>query len=580
MQKAVLRYLVRLGILVAALVGGTSLSAQDPIAAAKAARDSGDIVGAARILDAALASNPTDFDLLIAAGQMRLNDMEQYSQAADLFRRALAEKRKNPIALRGLGTAQSLLGDCAGSIETLQSAMAADKDRLESYLALGNAYLVCGADSLSKAELMFQSADNKFPKDARVALALGDLYYSRQIYELAHDKYTAALAIDPNLIETRIRLGRANRELAKRAATLEEAQPYYLKALIEFNQVTVRAPNEPQPWREQGEIFMLAQEWEKAFTSFSAYRRLRPDDPRGDTLVATAAIKGSFYQLAIEPLVKSLARSDSISNMFRPRARFMLGKSYYAVQRYDSSRMVYEKISDSAMSADLESAKYYASAIMQSGGDTLKALGLYDRLSASNPTDCELSTALGDILYKRKRYEDVITAFNRRLSNCPDQPTALPMLYIGLSHFALKRYDLAIESLRRSADADTASAQALYWLMNAYAAKKQFAKAGSLGAEMIARGVEQENRRWIATAQYYSGVDRFVAKKYKDAVTEFQRSTTTDPTYSEPLLYMAFCYQSMNDKENACKYYKLVVQRGNAENVKIAKENMEKIGCS
>lgn len=577
MQKTVFCSLRLLGLhLILLVVVASSSWAQDPLSAARNARDTGDIVGAARILDAALAANPESYDLLMATGNLRLNDMEQYGEALALYRRALKEKKRDPAALRGVGTALSMMRDCSGSIQSLQEAMAADKGSLESHIALGTAYLVCGPDSLSKAELTFQAADNKYPKDARVAVALGDLYYSRQIYELAQTKYEEALSIDPKLIEPRIRLGRANRELAKQSATLEEAQPYYQKSLFEFNQVTMRAPKEPGPWREQGEILLLAHEWEKAWQSFLEYRRLRPDDPRGDTLLAYAAIRGTFYQQAIDPLSRTIARADSISLAFRDRALFMLGKSYYAMKSYDSSRMIYEKIADTLMSADLEAAKLYASAIMQSGGDTLRALGLYNRLSAANPTDCELSTALGDLLYKMRRYEDVIAAFNRRLSNCPEKPSALPHLYIGLSHFALKRYDAAIESLRRSADADTASATALYWLMNAYAAKKQFAKAGSLAGELKSRGAES---RWIATAYYFSGVDRFIAKKYKDAINEFERAVGQDAGYCEPVLYIAFSYQSLNEKENACKYYKMVLRCDNGENARVARENMEKIGC-
>lgn len=577
MTKTVSCPLLPAGIALALLMCAVSLRAQDPLASAMIARDSGDIVGAARILDGALAASPGDFNLLMAAGLLRLNYMEDYPAAVDLFSRALSEKRKDPAALRGLGTAQSMVGRCSEAIETLQGAVSVEKS-LDSYLALGNAYLRCGKDSLSRAELTFQTANNAFPKNARVAIALGDLYFSREIYELAESKYSEALNIDGQLIEPRIRLARANRELAKQQSTLEEAQPYYRKALHEFNQVTLRAPHEPLPWREQGEILMLAEEWESALKSFERYRQLRPDDPRADTLLASAAIRGNFYQYAIDPLQKALGRSDSISLRFRPRALFMLGKGYYAMKNFDSSRIIYSQISDSAMAADLESAKLYASAIMQSGGDTIKALSLYEKLSAANPEDCELATALGDLLYKMKRYDGVIVAFNRRLQYCADKPTALPLLYIGLAHFAKKNYSAAVESLRRSADADTTSATALYWLMNAYAIQKQYGKAGSLATELIARNAEAENPRWVAQAWFYSGKDRFDAKKFKEAISLFEKAHDADRTYCTALLFIAYAYQSSNDKANACKYYKLVVQCG-GDDARSAREEMRKIGC-
>ncbi len=578
MTQTAFRPLTFVVTLVVFLFGVLSLQAQDPLASAILARDSGDIVGAARILDNALLSKPTDYDLLMASGQLRLRYVEDYPAAADLFRRALSEKRKDQNALRGLGMALSMMGRCSEAIETLQSAISGEKS-LDNYLALGNAYLVCGKDSLSRAELTFQTANNAFPKNARVSVALGDLYFSREIYELAETKYAEALTIDPQLIEPRIRLARANRALARQQATLEESQPYYRKALFEFNQVTIRAPHEPLPWREQGEILLLAEEWENALKSFERYRQLRPDDPRADTLLASAAIKGNFYQYAIDPLQRILSRNDSISARFHSRARFMLGKSYYAMKNYDSSRIVYSQISDEEIGRDLESAKLYASAIMQSGGDTVAALRLYEKLSSANPTDCELSTALGDLLYKMKQYDGVIVAFNRRLENCPNAPAALPLLYIGLAHFAKKNYSQAIESLRRSADADTTSATAVYWLMNAYAIQKQYGKAGALAADLIARRADSSNPRWVAQAWFYSGKDRFDAKKFKDAIGYFERSYEADRSYCTPLLFIAYAYQSSNDKANACKYYKLVVQCGSSEDAKSAREEMKKIGC-
>lgn len=578
MIQTVSRSFMFAGLVMSLLFGAMSLHAQDPLASAALARDSGDIVGAARILDNALVSKPNDFDLLMASGQLRLRYMEDFPAAADLFRRALAERRKDPAALRGLGMAQSMMGRCSEAIETLQNAVTAEKS-LDNYLALGSAFLACGKDSLSRAELTFQTANNAYPKNARVSVALGDLYFSREIFELAETKYSEALAIDPQLIEPRIRLARANRELAKQQATLEESQPYYRKALFEFNQITLRAPHEPLPWREQGEILMLAEEWENALKSFERYRQLRPDDPRADTLLASAAIRGNFYQYAIDPLQRILSRNDSASAAFHSRARFMLGKSYYAMKNYDSSRIVYSQIGEEEMGRDLESAKLYASAIMQSGGDTVAALRLYEKLSASNPTDCELSTALGDLLYKMKQYDGVIVAFNRRLENCPDAPKALPLLYIGLAHFARKNYSAAIESLRRSADADTTSATPIYWLMNAYAIQKQYGKAGALANELVARRADSSNPRWVAQAWFYSGKERFDAKKFKEAINYFERSYDADRSYCTALLFIAYAYQSSNDKANACRYYKLVIQCGSSEDAKSAREEMKKIGC-
>ncbi len=542
---------------------------------AQAAVKTGDFTTAARLYEEALKQSPRDKSVLVEAGDVNM-ELDRYAVARDLYRRALDIESGNKMIKRKYGLALSAVGDHSRAIEMLADVMK-DDESLENYLALGRAYLASGKDSLSKAELTFQTAQRKFANSADVAVALGDLYFAREVYPLAQQKYEDALKLDPALIEPRVRLARSYRELAKieGASSLEAANEYYNKALLEFNRVTGLEPTNARAWYEQGEIFLLAQQYEKAGTSFQEYVKLRPEDARGDIMLARSAYEGNFFTQAVPPLERVVGKSDDVSRAFADSARVMLAKSLYATKDYAKASAAYDKVPLSLL--DQEATKLYVSSMLLSGGDTLKAVDMYKKVVDANPADCDMSGGLGSLLYTLKRYDDVIDVFTKRIANCPSQSAASAYLFIGLSHFAKNRVDQAIESLEKAVQADTSSVQAHFWLMNAYAKKDDFTKAGDVGRLMADRGMDETNKKEVSTGYFFAGTAKFKAKDYKGAIAEYDRALKLNPENVQAYLYTAFSYQYQNDKESACKFYREALKY-DPKNADIRK-NMKAVGC-
>ncbi len=572
MQKFVLRAAVMTALLLVTVASVPAL-AQTALDKARRAVAEDDYTSAARLYEDAVRESPTDVDILLEAGDVNL-ELERYGAARALFERAADIDKKNQRANRGFAAALSALGEHPRAIEAVRRALKQDEKSLENNLALVKAYIDAGPDSTNRAELVAISTREKFPKASEPYVALGDLYFARGVYELAINQYEEALKLDTSLIEPRVRLGRAYREMAKRATTREEANEFYNKALQEFNRVTVSAPKLARPWYEQGEIFLLAEKFQEAGQSFEVYTKLRPEDPRGYVMLGRAAYGGNFFQVAVAPLEKVLAATDSISQTFAGQARAMLAKSYYAAKDYPKAAQMYALLPDTALNA--EALKLFGSSLMLSG-DTARALDVYRKLVASNPTDCELSSSLGNQLYKTKRYQEAIDVFTKRMVSCPTEPMATPLLYIGLSNYTLKKYDSAISAFSRSIAADSSQALPYYWLMNSFATTKQMGKAAGVARGFVQRGFEKTNPDWVATAYFFMGVDAFSSKKYKEAIDYFDQAIKLKPDYVMAYLYTAFSYQSLTDKENACKYYKLTLKYdpSNAD----AKKNMKALGC-
>ncbi len=567
----------------------TTVSAQgDPLGEARIAAANKDYTEAARLYEQALKNDPEDEKILVEAGDVNM-ELERYQTARDLYARAFEEDGRDPEINRKYGTVLSMLGQPADAVEKLQRAVKYDDGSLESRLALGRAYI--RADSMDKAELTILSSSKDFPDSPLPPVALGDLYFAQGIYLLADSQYTRALRLDEALLDSRVKLGRAYREQAKRSATLEEANEYYNRALKQFNEVTRRYPKNARAWREQGEIFLLAKEYEKAGTSFQQYVELRPEDPNGDIYLAQAAYEGNFFTLAVEPAKRILAKTDSLSQAFAPQAQAMVAKGYYAQAqsatkdgRADSARMLYQLASNAYGTVQdtllkKEDRVLYGFSILQGGGDTAKAIGIYRALVNEFPNDCDLSIQIGSRLYTMKRYQDVIEIFTKRNANCPDVSSASPYLYIGLSNYTLGNFPEAITALNSSIAADSTMTQAYYWLMNVYANGKvdKVDSAAHIADLMIARGMAAENPKEVGMGYYFKGVSKFESKEYKAAIDELQKSIELNEDFSASYLFTAFCYQFLNEKSNACKYYKLTLQH-DPDNA-TAKKNMASLGC-
>jgi tetratricopeptide (TPR) repeat protein len=331
-----------------------------------------------------------------------------------------------------------------------------------------------------------------------------------------------------------------------------------------------------RPWYEQGEIFLLAERWEDAGTSFTNYTKLRPEDPRGDLMLSRAAFGGAFYKLAVAPLERILGRTDSISVVYHPQAKAMLAKSYIAVKDYPKAVEMYRQLPDSVF--DAETSNFYGAALMQTG-DTLGALGVYTKLAERNPNDCELSLKLGNMLYRMKRYEQVIDVFTRRLATCPDQQTSTVNLILGLSQYQLKRFDSASVAFERAIASDSAQFTPYYWLMNASAARKEFGRAAEVARVMDRRGFATDAKvpKEMAMAYFFMGLEEFKAKKFKESNTIMQKAVKLNPEYADAYLYLGFGYHSLTETESACRNYKLALKYN--PKLEDARKNMKALGC-
>lgn len=63
-------------------------------------------------------------------------------------------------------------------------------------------------------------------------------------------------------------------------------------------------------------------------------------------------------------------------------------------------------------------------------------------------------------------------------------------------------------------------------------------------------------------AYYYRGCAKVNAKKYKEAIEDFEKAIEIKPDYADAYFNLGRTYVMMNDEDKACEYYKLAAQYG------------------
>lgn len=542
---------------------------------------------AAEYFKQVLQSDPENKAVLVETGDTYM-ELEYFDTAATYYQRAYDEDSKNGDINRKLGTALSLAGDHTAAIEKLRRAYKYDDQSLSSRLALANGYLRIGTDSLNQAELLILNTDDKFPENPVVKVALGDLYYTRKIYDLAQQYYNEAIELDENLVEPRIQLGETYIALALRGASnSQELNKLYGQALEQFNKVTKLEPKNAPAWRRQGEIFYQAQRYEDAISSFLQYVKLRPDDPRGDIYLARLWAEVKNPANAIQYAERILQRTDEASREEAPQAKLTIARGLYlkgqlakneenidsARYYYTEASKAYTKVPQAAL--DINDYVFQGTALMW-GGDTTQGVAMWKQSITAFPDSCMSSFNLGRTLFSMKRYNDVIDFYTARGTACTDNQSSV-FLLSGLSHLAMDQGEQAVSFFNKVIESDSTNIDGYYWLMNALTALKQTENISTIFEAMIRNVPADSDSSKLAAGYYFNGTAKFNAKDFKGAIEDLEKAVEIKPDYALAYLFIAVSYHSLKDKANACQYYRKTLQY-DPEN-KTAQGNLNKLGC-
>ncbi len=217
-----------------------------------------------------------------------------------LWNDALAEDRKNYVALKGLGAHYSALGDTALSIICFQRALTVNPASTGALTSLGSLYEKAG--EMDRAELMYRKALEVSVKKGQSLSDLGSFYLRTGRLDQAEDCLMRSLEATPGNESNHYQLsvlyqrtGRLDKALAhmRRARDLNPRHPmfltglgrllakagYYEQAIPLLEDALARDSLFVPAYLGMGELYGMLGSLENALGSFETALRLEPDNP-------------------------------------------------------------------------------------------------------------------------------------------------------------------------------------------------------------------------------------------------------------------------------------------------------------
>jgi len=525
-------------------------------------------------IPAALAENPKDLDLHLLCNDVYL-ELGRNDKALEVIRQAEKISSKPPV-LRKLANTLSINSYHSEAVKILRKLTIDEKKEISNWLLLVDVYL--RADSLSQAELAVARVLDMDKNNVEANIKRGDIYYQQRVYELSKDSYEAALSINPDLNEARMKLAQSYYWLGIREneANPDLANLYFTRSLQEWNTLTQKDPKNARAWFEQGKLFFFSKNYVQAAQSLNNYIQLRPSGSLGRWYLAQ-----SLYELGRCDSARSHLRIvASEIDTAAARAKLLLARCYLSEGDYAQSEKTFEELSAS-VSLQMEDVRRWGQAALFAG-DTNIAVEKWKQAIDMNPTEnCQLMYVLGTSLNKMKRYKESIEILNKRLATneCNDDNNYLIHYFIGLSYFFDANSQQAIAPLQKAIELNPAFLWSMIYLGDVYAnlndnvkAEEMFSRAISTGTSDVEKYKSELNQAFAKLAQM-----KLEQKKYKDLEKIGREWLTAMPENEFAALFTAVAYHGQGQNESACRNYKLVLKIN--PNNKTARDNIKALGC-
>lgn len=526
-----------------------------------------------------LATNQETEGLLLA-GDIYLA-MEYPDTALQYYTKAEKKDGDKPEILRRIGKSYSMLGQHQTAITyMLKAVKKKDKDALNQ-LAYGEALIA--ADSLDKAELVITNAKELDNNLAEAYLALGNLYFAQNIWELARMNYSDALTRNDGYSEARMNLAISYYKLANAEPVGSElADEYFNRSLREWNTLSKLDSNNARAFFEQGKIFYFAQQYANAAKSLLRFIKLRPNAPNtslGRWWLAQSYMSAGLFNEAIPELKIVSQTLDSV----KTKSTLMLAKACIFSKNYEACAFAYNSLSsDPTYTFEAKDWEYYGIASI-STKDTATAITAFKNSLKADPKNCLLAYRFGTLLRSKAMYADAIEVFKSRLENCNDSLSSQASMLVGVSFFSMADskekanfIDSAISYYQRSISLDKSNAFSYNQMGNAYKELNQLPKAKEMYRLAIANETDAKKTQ---TIQGYLNICNICLseKAYKELTTEAKNLLAIAPDNEFAHLYLALSYHGASDKDNACKAYKEVLKRNPKNGT--ASQNLKALGC-
>lgn len=465
---------------------------------------------------------------------------------------------------RLLGEALGQKNEYVGSIEAYQQAIKIERRNPTFATSLGLGRAFARADSFKLASLWISKAIELDPKQIDPYVELGDVYVRNRVYILAKEQYAQALLLQPNSIPVRTKLAQSYLKAAE-----------YDSAVAEYNRILAIDSTDHATLMELADIYTQSKHWASAHGMYHRLVTLEPKNVDYNLKEGFAAYKARIFSEVIGPF--SFVLTQSLPDSIRSTVMRLLAESYFYEKRRNDAADMFEQLlhrDSSAMTAD--DYRKYAGALLELK-DTVRAFGALETYTMKDTTDCDICKLLGPRKMLFKDYAGAIVFFKLRLIRC--DTTVSTLKNIGLCYQVLEKTDSAAMWYRMALAKKPYDGWATSRLANLFFQAEQRDSVLALYKDFVAHvNVDSTPPAEMAEAYKNIGVVYLIKKDFTQAVEYLKKAQTLAKEDCDVLLWLAQSYHNLQQKDDACRLYKEVVQRG-CKNSKGAKDGLKLLEC-
>lgn len=541
----------------------------------------GDLLGVFQRWDKALAAyqkaaqaTPSPSDVVFVKLGTAFLQTQNAPKAVDMFNKALALKPKNRDALLGLE-------------QVWRKEIGLNPNNMSAHLNLGAVYQQL--ERYDDAQGQYALAQRMAPSNPLVPLNIGSLLMAKKQYQAALTYFDQALKIDPNNAQALTYKADALKELGRTddaAALLQKAAQHGGPA--------ISPANTRNTFEDLVSAATATHDATKIKSAWASYAAAFPNDAdvayrAGLALHEQKAYPDAvaYYQQAIRLDAKN---ADAYANLGsalvalnrQSEAADALNKAIAINPKLDSAKSLLAKIQQGQQSQlAVEASKFHEQ------GQLAKAVPLYEKALAADPTNDDILSRYGLALQGLKRYDEALKAYDKAINL--NKKEALYPYYKGtllaqqgkptLAKTAFESALMLDPNLTQAKEAIAAlqSQNAETLLLKAYEAydKKQYPQAQSMLNEVLK--ADPNN----AMAHYYQGLVYEATQKMDQAKASYEKAVTLNPKFGDALYALAVVCDTQGQVEPAKKYYQafLTATQGQPEDefIKYAKERLTQL---
>lgn len=540
-------------VFVTVVLLGSFAFSQDNVRLFKNYVSEGAFEEAYRLLPTLVKDKYKDDMLYVAFGDVYF-EFEKYDSARIMYEFAYNINDEKPEIIRKYARACSYTNQTSRAVKLLKDYLKDKPDDWESTLELGYVYL--RADSLRQAEYYITKTKELNKKSPIPLVALGDLYFNQKVYELARWNFEEALSMNPDLTDARIKLATVYYYLANREMDENLSNELFTRSLKEWQIVSQKDPKNAKAWYEQGKILFLARRFDDAARAFYQYIQLRPSGHLGRWYLAQSLVEIGKCDSAVQHLEIVSKEIDSV----KTKAKLKLARCYFDNKDFSKSVDVYKELQNQNI-FEAKDYERFASAYLKIN-DTTSALGIYGELLDRDPKLCQLSYQVGILAFISKNYPQAINFFNRYLANCNDSLFPKVTFYLGNVYFNENKPDSAFYYFSKSLERDSTNPLIYIYLGDALSAlnDKNSARQNFVRAIELIENNKETNGKFTTTAFGKLSSLLLDLKDFKELNKFAKKWTEMEKESPFAWIYLAVSYQGMNNKDEACKAWKKVLQ--------------------